>query len=422
MFNYRIVAVIKRELREKMMSKGFIIMTILMPVIMFSLIGLQTLMIQYKGDKDSAIEVITEESEFTEKCRGLFNDPEFSEDNKWTITFGTVSESNLEQYIESKKEDLLSGKLTGILFISQRALEDKQIRYYSKTPSKVTIYQQMGGPLNKLLIDEYFSGKAMTDEELNFARKPVGFDNLKVTREDKIKEQNYGNIVLAFAFALLLYVSLIMSGTMTMTAVIEEKSGRVIEVLLSSISSRELMTGKILGSSIMSMIQMIIWLSPMIVLLSTAWIALPDKWTVDIGYVHLLYFLVNFFLGLLIYQGLFATAGSIFNTMHEANSGVFPIFMLIIIPFFLSFSMINNPDNTVVAIASYVPFATIMIMPCRFTLVDMPVIYPVVSCIINILTLAVIFPVAGKIYRVGILKTGTKPTFREVIKWIRSPE
>ncbi len=422
MLNYRIIAVIKRELREKLMSKAFIIMTLLMPVIMFGFIGLQALMVSFQGDKGTKIEVITETRDLTEECKESFNKLPFVEDGSWILSYNTVSGPELKGYIDTQKKELLSKGLTGIIFIPQKALEDKGVEYYAKTPNKMTISLKMNGPINKILIDRYFKGKALTDEELTFARKSVQFNNFKVTKEDKIEKQALGNIVLAFVFAFLLYMSLIMSGSMTMTAVIEEKTSKVVEVLLSSVSGKELMTGKVLGNSITSLAQMIIWLLPLIVLMSTSWIALPEKFKLDIGYGHLIYFLCNFFLGLLIYQGLFSMVGSMFNAPQEAQQGVFPLMLLIIIPFFISFSMINNPDNIIAVIASYVPFATIIVMPCRFTLVDMPIIYPLLSCVINIATLFLIFPIAGKIYRVGILRTGTKPTLREVIKWVKTAE
>ena len=397
-------------------------MTLLMPVIMFAFIGLQTLMVSFQGDKGTKIEVITENPDLTVECRRVFNRLPFIEDGSWTITYNTVPGKDLKEYIESKKGELLSKKLTGIIFIPQKALEDKAVEYYAKTPNKLAIVAKMNGPINNILIDRYFSGKNLTEGELAFARKSVHFNNFKVTKEDKIEKQAYGNIALAFVFAVLLYMSLIMSGSMTMSAVIEEKNSKVVEVLLSSVSSKELMTGKVFGSSITSLAQMVIWLLPLIVLMSTSWIVLPDQFKFDISYGHLIYFLFNFFLGLLIYQGLFAMVGSIFNTPQEAQQGVFPLMLLIIIPFLLCFSMINNPDNIIAAIASYIPFATIIVMPCRFTLVDMSFIYPLISCVINILTLILIFPVIGKVYRVGILRTGTKPTMGEVIKWVKAKE
>lgn len=422
MYNYRILAVIKRELREKLMSKAFIFMTLLMPLIMFGIMGLQALMALYQGDKGTTIEIVTESEELTGKFEKAFSNLEFVKDGSWVITYNSVSSKKLESYVETRKKELLSDQLTGIIFIPQTAFKDKKIDYYAKTPNKLTISQKVNGPINNVLIEQYFSEKVLTDEELSFARMSVQFNNLKVSKEKKIEPQGAGNMILAFVFAFLLYMSLIMSGTMTMTSVLEEKMSKVVEVLLSSVSSRELMTGKILGSSITTLAQMIIWLSPLFVLVTTSWITLPESVKIDISFGYLAYFFINFFLGVMIFQGLFAAVGAIFNDTQETQSGAFPVILLILIPFIISFSLIQNPDNPIAVIASYVPFSTVLVMPCRYTLVDMSIIYPILSCLINVATLVLVFYVAGKVYRVGILRTGTKPKWREVLRWVRAKE
>jgi ABC-2 type transport system permease protein len=180
------------------------------------------------------------------------------------------------------------------------------------------------------------------------------------------------------------------------------------------------MTGKIFGCTITIFAQMVIWLLPIIILVMTTWITLPEWLVLDISYGHLVYFLFNFFLAVTIFQGLSASVGAIFDNPQEAQSGFFPVMLLIMIPFFLCFSMIRNPNNPIAMVASYVPFATIIVMPCRFTIVDLPVWKLILSQLINIATLILIFPLAAKIYRIGILRTGTKPTFREVLRWVRS--
>ena len=422
MLNYRILAVIRRELREKLMSKAFIFMTLLMPVIMFSIMGFQALMVLYQGDKGTSVEVVTESRELTSSCKKNFSDLDFVKDGSWSLSYSTISADKLKPYIENRKQELLTNKLTGIIFIPQKALIDKNVDYYAKTPNKLTIYEKMNSPINKLLIDQYFSERSLTAEELDFARMSVKFNNFKVTKEEKIEAQGVGNMVLAFLFAFLLYMSLLIGGTATMSSVLEEKTSKVVEVLLSSVSGKELMAGKIIGSTITQLVQMIIWLLPLIVLMTTSWIALPDRIKIDISYGFLLYFLFNFCLGLLIYQGLFSTVGAIFNDQQEAQQGVFPLVMLILIPFFICFTLLRNPDNPIGVVASFVPFANILVMPCRATLVDMSFIYPLISCLINIATLAFIFPVAGKVYKIGILRTGTKPSWKEVFKWIKKAE
>ena len=151
MLNYRILAVIKRELREKLMSKTFIFMTLLMPVIMFSIMGFQALMIFYQGDKGTSVEIVTESEAMTDSCKKSFSELVFVKDGSWNLSYNTISGDMLKQYIETRKQELLSNKLTGIIFIPQKALIDKNVDYYAKTPNKLTVYEKMNGPINKLL-------------------------------------------------------------------------------------------------------------------------------------------------------------------------------------------------------------------------------------------------------------------------------
>jgi ABC-2 type transport system permease protein len=205
-----------------------------------------------------------------------------------------------------------------------------------------------------------------------------------------------------------------------LNSVLEEKNSKVVEVLLSSATGREFMTGKIVGCTITMFVQMVIWLLPIIILVTTSWITLPESFAIDISYGHLVFFLFNFLLASFIYQGLSATVGSIFNNPQEAQSGFFPVIILILIPFLLSFTIMRNPNNPLAMVASYVPFATLIIMPIRFTIVDLPVWKLILSQLINIATLMLIFPISGKVFRIGMLRTGTKPTLREVLRWVRS--
>jgi len=111
--------------------------------------------------------------------------------------------------------------------------------------------------------------------------------------------------------------------------------------------------------------------------------------------------------------------GSIFETAQEAQSGMWPILMLIIFPFFIAMSMVKNPANPLAQIASMFPFASIIVMPARMTLMDVPMWQFFLSIVVSIATIFAIFPIAGKIFRVGILRTGKKPKWSEVIRWLK---
>jgi len=418
MLNYRVIALIRRELREKLLSKAFILMTVLLPVLMFGIFGVQTFIMSFESEK-SIIEIVATSEIIAENLESVIGESSFVKDSTIIPIISSMSKMEFDNYIKSKERDLLSEKITGIIFIPESALIDKRVKYYSKTPKNLRLLERIDNPINQVLIERYFQSKNIPTEELKYARLSVDISSFKVSEGEEIKEEGYGNLILAYLFSFLLYLSLIMMGSMVMQTVIQEKSNRIVEVLLSSVTSKELMIGKILGAAITGLLQMAIWLSPVILVASTSWFMLPENLAIDITFLQVAYLLVNFFLGLLIFVGLFATVGSIFEDPQDAQSGMWPVMLLIMIPFFISISMIENPSNPVAAIASMSPFAAVIVMPAKMAMIDVPLWQVLVSTLVNILTVMAIFPIAGKIYRVGIMMTGKKPSWIEVIKWLK---
>jgi len=314
----------------------------------------------------------------------------------------------------------MGDKLNGIVVIPSSSLEDKKVEYYSKTPNSINIFNRIKEPINKVLIDNYFSGKDITARDLNFAREQVDFSGFKISEGSEIEQATEGNTIVAFLFTFLLYISLLMIGSMMMTSVIEEKNSRVVEILLSSLNSRDLLTGKVLGTSITSILQMVVWLSPLLLLISTTIFLIPKEYMVTISYGQVGYFLLNYLIGLITFLGLFAAVGSMFENSQDAQQGMWPILILIMIPFFISIGMISNPENSIAKISSMLPFASLIVMPARMSIVDIPLWQLGISLIVSIITMIFVFVAAGKIYRIGILKTGKKPKLTEIINWLRT--
>ena len=418
MFNYRTMAVLKRELREKLLSKTFIIMTILLPVFMMIMVAIPAALRTFDSE-GVKVEVISFSDSLTTKLEESFAESKFVKDSTLALTFKTVPESSFDDYLASKEKDLVEEKLSGIIYLPEESLTNKNVSYYSKTPKNIRMIERLRSPINKVLVEKYFASKNIPAEELEFARKSVEVKSYKVSEDEAVKEEGFGGLILSYLFSFLLYISLLMMGSMVLQSVILEKSNRIVEVLLSSVTTKELMIGKILGSAITGLIQMAIWITPIVLVASTSWFMLPKEITIDITAMQVIYLLFNFFIGLLIYIGLFATIGSIFENPQDAQSGMWPIMLLIIIPFFISMSMIENPDNPVAGIASMFPFAAVIVMPVKMALVDVPLWQVIASTVVNIATFFAIFPIAGKIYRVGIMMTGKKPKWSEVVKWLK---
>jgi len=418
MFNYRVKALIKRELQEKLLSKAFVLMTLLLPVFMIGIVGVQTLLMNIPSEGNT-IEIITYSDTLESKLKDIILEESFVKDSSLIPTIKTLSENDFEKYLDEKENDLLSGQLNGIIFIPKSALKDKKIKYYSKTPKNFRLLEKIDNPINQVLMEQYFSSKNIPMEELEYARKWVDITSFKISEDEDVKEAGYGGLILSYLFSFLLYLSLLMMGSMVMQAVIQEKSNRIVEVLLSSVTSKELMTGKIFGAAITGVLQMSIWLIPVILVASTTWFMIPQEAMIDVTFLQIAYLLFNFFLGLLIFVGLFTMVGSIFENPQDAQSGMWPIMMLVMIPFFISMSMIENPDNPVANIASMAPFSAIIVMPAKMAMVDVSIWKVILSTLVNIATVFAIFPIAGKIFRVGIMSSGRKPKWSEVVKWLK---
>ncbi len=419
MFNKRTIAIIKRELREKLFSKTFILMTLLIPVFMFFALGSGTLINSLGGNTKFNIDIISQSPQLTSAIESAFTENNDIKEGNLKVSFSTKSKSEFESFLGSSKEKLLKENLTGIVFIPDSSLQDKEIEYYSKNPNNSSLFNKIRQPINKALIDIFFKGQNLTGHQINFARRNVDINGFKVSSDKEIQKAGYGNMIASFLFTFLLYFSLLFIGTMVMRSVVQEKINRIVEILLSSASSTELMVGKILGNSITGLIQMFIWLLPLMLLISTSWFVLPEELTLSLTMGNILFVLFYFFVGLITFLGLFASVGAIFDNDQDAQSGVWPIMILIMIPFFIAISLTNNPENTIATVASMFPFASIIVMPARIAITEVPVAQIIISVIVSILTMLAIFPIAGKVYKVGILMTGKKPKWSEVVKWLK---
>lgn len=415
------LAVLRREIKSLLYSKTFLSMTFLIPAFMFGIIYFQTTILNYEDDAKTSLMIFSESSEILNALEEEFSQSDFVKKDGYFFQYEAKDSSGVNSYITQNKTAILDGALTGVIFIPDSVMANKELKYFSKNPNNNTLFRKISKSINKVLMNKYFAGKNISETDLTFAGKSVDFSGFRVTKSDEVEEEGIGNMILAYLFSFLLYMSLLIIGSSVMRSVVAEKNNRIVEILLSSVNSNELMTGKILGNSITGAIQMSIWLLPIFILISTSWFVLPAELILSVTAFQLLYFILNYFIGLMTYVGMFAAVGAIFDNDQDAQGGMWPVMMLVMIPFFITFSLQNNPDNQLAKIASMFPFSSIMVMPARMALIEVPVWQMIISFLINILTIFAIMIAAGRIYKIGILITGKKPSWGEVIKWIRNP-
>lgn len=419
MFNRRTIAIVKRELKMKLFNKSFIFMTLLVPLFMLGIFSIQYFIQSMTGDQRSDIIIYTD----SEEIRDILQDEIVRLDDFRSglllAKVELIEQSQFDLRLKELKSDLIGEKLTGIIFIPSNQIQSKGVEYYSTNPNNSGLFSKIKPAINRAMIQIYFSGKQLTNDEISFARSDVDIKGFRVSSDEKVAQEGYGNRIAMVLFTFLLYMALLFSGAMTMNSVVEEKSTKIVEVLLSSASSTELMAGKIIGTVIVELLQMAIWLSPVVLLISTTWFFIPPEFMPQMSFDFILYFLLNYGLALFTYVALYATVGAIFDNPQDAQSGVWPLMLLIMIPFFIALGLETNAQTSFIIIASLFPFSSLIVMPARMIMVEVPVWQVLLSILINISVLIGIFKLAGKIYRVGILITGKKPKWSEVVNWLR---
>lgn len=419
-FNYRFSAILKRELKEGIFSRKFLFMTLSMPAIMLVMFGVMYLVNNFDRQERSVLHILNESSDFQSLIVDQAADSDMNNAALYELHYEIVRADEVDTYVESHRSALLSGDITGILFIPDSARDDKQVSYYSSNPGNQNLAGRIREVINRAVVGEYFRKLNVDTSAVAYARSNVVIDGVRVTEQGNT-DSGFANLIVAFVFTLLMYISLLSMGPSVMGAVNEEKTNRVVEVLLSSVTSDELMAGKIAGTAIAGLFQMIIWLSPLILLglVSLPALAMSGALDFELSALDVLYFLINYLFGVLIFTSIFAAFGAMFDTPQDAQASMMPVMMLIIIPFFLAMSMAQNPANALAEVSSMLPFTNLLVMPGRMTLIDVPLWQLLLTTAVNALTLYFCIRFVAKIYRTAFLLTGKKPSFRETIKWLR---
>jgi len=420
MINYRTKAIIKREVIQQIFSKRFIFATLSLPVFMLIVFGLQFLFMSFEGGGDS-LRIFAEEQSTLDLLRNQLNEMENNNPADLQLTYQRSSKDELEVFIEENREAILEGNINGVLFVPATALEDKQVLFYSNNAGNQILLNRIRTLVNNVVINAYIDSRNIDDEIIEFVRMNVSIQSLRITDTGTAEGDASGQQAVAIFFNILLYISLLMVAAPAMAAVNEEKVSRIVEVVLSSVTPSELMAGKIVGSAIAGFTQMFIWLIPVVLVASGSvplLLAFSDL-DIQLGFFMLLYFLLNYLIGVLTFLSIFSAFGAMFDNPQDAQSSMFPVMLLIIVPFFLAFSVVNNPTSILGVAGSLLPFFSILVMPARMVLIDVPLWQFAMAALINLITLYFVVVLCGKIYRFTILMTGKRPSWKEIYKWMR---
>ncbi|WP_242093187.1 ABC transporter permease [Aestuariivivens sediminicola] len=430
--------IIKREYLTKVRNKSFVVMTILSPVIFIALIAVVAYITQLNNDKVHTISVLDESGVVADVFKG-------SEKTKYEIL------ENMS--LEDAKNITRTSENYGLLHIQKSDhFEDlsNTINFYSEESPSLRVVSDLENKIAKQLTDLKLIQEGIDVDLINNSKIKIdivqeSFEGEKTSKTDSILKLAFGGMA-----GYLLFMFIIIYGNMIMRSVIEEKTSRIIEIIISSVKPVQLMLGKIIGTSLAGITQFVIWLiigGVLMALVSVLFGIDPGQLQnsqqevlqqtleqpelnvqvqnimtsfFNLPIINLIVAFVLYFLGgYLLYSSLYAAIGAAVDNETDTQQFILPILMPLILAVYVGiFTVIEDPHGTVSVVFSFIPFTSPVVMLMRIPF-GVPLWQQIVALLLLIATFMFTVWFAAKIYRVGILMYGKKPSYKELIKWIK---
>lgn len=431
--------IIQREFNERVRKKSFIITTILMPVLMIVLMIAPALIMEYSRGEQKTIAVIDDSGLVAPQLQS-------NEELRFEPTDLTTEEARRS----------LTDRF-GVLYIGSDILENpSDVKLYANASSSLSIESNITGQIEDILEAEKLKAYHIDNLQqiLDEAKTTVTLQTFRNDKSQEAESQAQSSTVATAAGYILgfvLYMFLLIYGSMVMQSVIEEKNNRVLEVVVSSVRPFDLMLGKILGVALVAVVQVLIWgvlifavgaivlpqLMPaeMMAGVQAMQQGMPDAAAMgdmdpemlqavaavtDTGYILKIFVCLLLFVfgGYLLYSAMFAAVGSAVDNVQDASQLQMPVTLPIILALLMMLAVIKDPNSSLAFWFSIIPFTSPVVMMARIPY-DIPLWEIVLSLVILYASFVAMVWFAGKIYRVGIFMYGKKPTFKELLKWVR---
>jgi ABC-2 type transport system permease protein len=415
----RLFVLVRREYLERVRTKAFVIGTVLGPLLMGGLTVIPGLLMS-RGGKPLRVAVVDEGGQLAAPVGAALAAREHNGQKRFIVE--PARPGTIEEREKQCKEDVLSGKLDGYLVLPADALSKSEASYYGKNVSNVVDLGLMDNAIGQTLIGLRLNDAGVPPERVKDVTRGLNMKRIRVSATGD-REDRGAATILALVLLMILYATVLMWGQMLLTSVIEEKTSRVVEVMASAVPPFQLLVGKLLGVGAAGLTQFLVWaLSLFAVSLGGAGMmaAMGGGKMPEISPLLLVGLVVYFLLGFLLYSSLFAAVGASVNTAQEAQSLAFPVMMPLIVGVTLFPMVMQAPDSTMSVVLSLIPLFTPLLMFLRIAVLTPPLWQIALSILLTSLTIAGVLWVAARIYRVGILMYGKRPTFPEILRWVRA--
>ncbi|MEW6211209.1 MAG: ABC transporter permease [Acidobacteriota bacterium] len=428
----KVWVIIKREYMVRVKTRAFLIGTILSPVLLLALVLLPGFLAT-RGGGQRRVTVINQTGD-----AGLFDSikakmEERSDEiptsgdqaalraTEFTLTHVVApAAQSIQELAERYAAEVRRDSSQTFVILPANALDGGAPQYYARNISDFSI-RKIERSISSAIIERRFARVGFDKGRIEDFTKPVDMETNKVTDGEIKKEEGSISFIISFVMLFFIYMSVLFYGIFVMRGVIEEKQSRISEVLVSSIKPTQMMLGKLVGIGLVGLTQMGIWaLTAMgltvfgVSLFASRGINFPQ-----IPPMLFVYFVIYFVLGYFLFATLYALVGSTVSSEDEAQQAQMPVTMLLVVPMIIFTVIMNNPNSPLSTGLSMIPFFAPTLMMMRISVVNPPVWQILLSMAIMVATILGCVWVAGRIYRVGILMYGKRPSIAELGRWLR---
>lgn len=408
------LSIAKWEYLEKVKTKAFIISLIITPAIILIFSIAPSMLASKEDDKTKAIGFLDTSSklfaEFSEEIQSfkLAN----AQPAYIILNFNKTNKTEAELKRDAD-EATLSGKMDGYIFVKNAGSDSMTIEYRTKSLANFRDLRRFSESFDNVRLNQKIKDDNIDAELIQFIRTNTEIEQIKIEEGGKEGSAAFETVFFSsLIFILLLMMMVIYSGQMLVRSLLEEKSNRIIEILVSSCNSNELLAGKVIGLSALGLTQIFIWMIVGISLAGTALIPLD-------AFKNILPMLVYFILGFIFFTTLFVGIGSIVSTEQEAQQITSYLSIILVIPVVIVFPAMQNPESMLIKILSYIPLTTPSVMLLRLNIASVSPWEIAATMGLLIFSTYITIMVSAKIFRIGVLAYGKMPGLKELGSWLR---
>lgn len=409
----KIIAIAKWEFLETVKKKSFIIFMILFPIFIAAMGILPTLLADSEQEAPKPIGVLDETGIYFNALAEKLEEHKLDDGQPKFIVRNLTSPSiDAEKEKDSADALVFSGGIDGYIHIRENDEGEVAASYRNKELGNRDAIDQVEWTLNDVVKEKRFRDAGFDPELINELIEWVDLGIIQIKEEGGEEELDFAKIFFtSYAFIMLLMLMIVFTGGLLVRSLIEEKSNRIIEILLSSCTSQELLMGKFMGLCVLGLFQITIWSLVGIAAVGSNLVMMDVFNNVGIQ-------LVYFVMGYIFFTSIFVGIGSVVNSEQEAQQFTSYISIILVLPMVLAIQVIQNPSSVIAQVLSYIPITTAPVMILRINVTPPPLWEILLTLAIMVVSIYLVITVTARIFRIGILAYGTKPTLKELKQWV----